>query len=135
MTAVMRMDSRLVGEVEMGASSALASTVVARMETICAVCPDFLLATVLEGMMRKELECLSQSDLEDLASIVSAHSPRNVAGFRLGHKVVLGCRRDGVTSFFDALSKMTAAEIRDWRQAVSAVTTATTTTTAATFSQ
>mmetsp|Transcript_10788 Transcript_10788/g.19052 ORF Transcript_10788/g.19052 Transcript_10788/m.19052 type:complete len:133 (-) Transcript_10788:99-497(-) len=86
-----------------------------RLRSICAVCPDFLLGTVLIGMLGEPLRELEGSD--DLDTVVEAlrACPNKSDGFRLGLNVVESCCVEGIATFLDRLERMSVEQLGEFR--------------------
>mmetsp|Transcript_6891 Transcript_6891/g.11161 ORF Transcript_6891/g.11161 Transcript_6891/m.11161 type:complete len:128 (-) Transcript_6891:314-697(-) len=94
----------------------LAQVLAVRMESLCTLCPDFLLAAVLEGVLGEIVMDLSEDRLEEVTRrLKNSHKPANAAGFRIGMKVLEDCVEEGPKVFFKRLSAMSAADMALWR--------------------
>ncbi|GBG32505.1 Hypothetical Protein FCC1311_087302 [Hondaea fermentalgiana] len=94
----------------------LAESVATRLESLCALCPDFLLAAVLEGVLGEIVMDVPQENLREVARrLRKSHTAENEAGFRIGMKALEACAQEGSAAFFARLTAMSPADVALWR--------------------
>uniref|UniRef100_A0A7S2RX55 Uncharacterized protein n=1 Tax=Mucochytrium quahogii TaxID=96639 RepID=A0A7S2RX55_9STRA len=94
----------------------LAVRIAARMDEVCAYCPDFLLSTVLEGLLKDVLEKRSTKQLSEVYFyLANTHVPKNLNGFVLGLQVLKWCIRESPETCFAKLGSLSSEEIKAWR--------------------
>lgn len=89
--------------------------VVEHMDSICALCPNFLLPTVLEGVLGEQARALDSSQIEQVLACAREYPARNATGFALGLHVLAGCLEHGADDFFKTVAAFDPDEIMAFR--------------------
>jgi len=111
-----RMTIRIQEKKGTGEIEGMMQALVTRMEAICANCPDFLLPSVLEGVLGEITANLTKEELNEAAFLLQdVRGVRNKDGFALGLKALIACANEGPTAFFTRLKAMPDFEVSLWR--------------------
>jgi hypothetical protein len=101
----------------MGMFKPLHTRLDACLREICAACPDFLLPTVLEGMLMRVIQGESRAAVGQALSKLDGAAEPCSQGYALGLKALRGCAEEGSEAYFLRLKDMSAAEVAAFRRA------------------
>jgi hypothetical protein len=110
-----------VSELPSGCGMAMVKPLHSRLDAclreICAACPDFLLPTVLEGMLMRVIQGESRATVGQALSKLDGSAEPCSQGYALGLKALRGCVEEGSEAYFLRLKEMSAAEVAAFRSA------------------